>query len=144
MHRKLLLPCCSLLGLLAQSAAAAPIQIEARMASAPPTTEPGTGVCATAVHVNDDDVVTNILLARAYLARAPGMDKVDGKVTFPSPVIDFRNGDAGAGGDYTSDQPFPFTGLNVHRRPRFGRSFAGWAGQCPGCRQLLVEILRRS
>ncbi|MDW8283186.1 MAG: thrombospondin type 3 repeat-containing protein [Myxococcales bacterium] len=92
-------------------AAAAPIDIEANRASAPPRSDQGHGICTTAVHLNQDDLLTGVEVAEAYLAQSVGMNRVDGKVSFPYATIDFRNSAPTAGGDYPDNRPLPFTAL---------------------------------
>lgn len=98
---------------LPRSATAAPISIPASLAAdyVHSVEAPGPGLCASAVHLNTDDVLVNVSVARAALGQAVGTGYVDDSVRFVAPVIHFRNSDPAASTDYPSPAALPFARL---------------------------------
>lgn len=104
----LLTPCAALLSLHVD---AAPVVIPPDRAAAPPRTDPGSGVCATAVHLSADGILTGVDVARFYLTRPPGAEGVDGRITTRYATVQLRNGADGAQTDHEGALPLPFSSV---------------------------------
>lgn len=109
---------------LAAHADAAPIVVSGSLASGNPRRDSGQGLCATAVHLNAADMLTNVQAATFFLSQPVGMSNVDDKLTRPVPQVHFSNGASDASSDFASPLPLPFSALASAPNPNDGQHIA--------------------
>src|SRR5437660_1193525 len=103
--------------LISAPVAAAPIDIEANLAAAPPRSDNATGVCGTAVHLSNGDLLVTQDAAEGFL-NTPTDPLVNGTMKVgPYPAVNFRNSLPESTGDFTgqgtSEAAFPFSATDA-------------------------------
>lgn len=127
-RRAIEIPLSVLLCVLPYLALAQPVQIPANKIAAPARTDMGDGLCATAVHVADPPLgqipFSSVEDALGTLNRSSMRLTEDGRFSSVYSLVNFRNNDPIAMGDFSGDLLAPFSDNPGARPPGNDRNFA--------------------